>query len=380
MPDDLPTIWPAKPHTLAKHAILKAYLDGWFPILSRQARKVKHGSQEILFIDGFAGPGEYKKGEPGSPVIALRAALQHSVAFPVPVRFLFIEQRDDRCRHLNQVLKRYSEQIRDSENVSLSRLRQGDCDIVLETMLDEREQRGVRFGPALAFLDQFGYSAVSMRLIRRILAYPQCEVFSYLDYKGMNRWIEDPAKAVGFTRTYGSDEWREAIPLPEKERRKVLLDKYQQALRKHANAKYVYSFEMFDKDGQLLYWLTFCTHNLRGLEVMKNAMWKVDKTGQFRFSDKDHPGQVNFLNDMFTEQWLAEELSANLAGKTMTVAEVREYVLKETPCYKFKKALRILETEAYPGLQVIKKPANRRRGQFAQEEEIVVRFPPAGLF
>ena len=38
------------------------------PILSR-------GSfPEILYIDGFAGPGEYEGGEPGSPIIALETA------------------------------------------------------------------------------------------------------------------------------------------------------------------------------------------------------------------------------------------------------------------------------------------------------------------
>jgi hypothetical protein len=41
---------------------------------------------------------------------------------------------------------------------------------VLSQMLDEHETRGVRFGPTLAFLDQFGYAAVSMKLIERIIA------------------------------------------------------------------------------------------------------------------------------------------------------------------------------------------------------------------
>lgn len=29
------TIWEAEPHTLAKHTILKAYLQAWFPILTQ---------------------------------------------------------------------------------------------------------------------------------------------------------------------------------------------------------------------------------------------------------------------------------------------------------------------------------------------------------
>src|SRR5438132_1710059 len=32
-PDRLPTRWPIEAHTLVKHAILKGYLEAWFPIL-----------------------------------------------------------------------------------------------------------------------------------------------------------------------------------------------------------------------------------------------------------------------------------------------------------------------------------------------------------
>ena len=67
MSDNLPTVWPAEPHTLAKHAILKEYLKAWMPILSRQSARVHAPGREVLFVDGFAGPGRYSGGEPGSP-------------------------------------------------------------------------------------------------------------------------------------------------------------------------------------------------------------------------------------------------------------------------------------------------------------------------
>src|ERR1700676_263902 len=100
MSDTLPTTWHADPHTLAKHAILQRYLQAWFPILSRQASALSRKyrdvlSREILFIDGFAGPGEYTNGKEGSPVIALKAALDHAISFPIPVRMLFVEERTD---------------------------------------------------------------------------------------------------------------------------------------------------------------------------------------------------------------------------------------------------------------------------------------------
>ena len=64
------TIWKLEPHTLGKHLVLRAYLDAWLPILGR-------GRKRILFIDGFAGPGEYIDGEEGSPLIALNSLSEH---------------------------------------------------------------------------------------------------------------------------------------------------------------------------------------------------------------------------------------------------------------------------------------------------------------
>ena len=72
MTDNLPTVWEAEPHTLAKHGILRTYLEAWAAILSN----ARFGT-ELLFVDGFAGPGEYLLGEPGSPIVALNSILNH---------------------------------------------------------------------------------------------------------------------------------------------------------------------------------------------------------------------------------------------------------------------------------------------------------------
>jgi len=377
MPDNLPVVWPADPHTFAKHAILERYLNAWFPILARREHRSGGPSQQVLFIDGFAGPGVYEGGQAGSPVIALRAAIEHKAQFPVPIRFLFIEKDEDRLAVLKERLRGYEGQVRESKSLILDPPCHGECDSVLTEMLNKLERQHQRFGPALAFLDQFGYSAVSMELIRRILAYPHCEVFAYLDYKDMNRWIVDPNKSAGFTRTFGGDEWKRAISLPESERRVCLLDEYKRALRGRGGARYVCSFAMFDSSDSPLYWLLFCTNHWRGLEEMKRAMWTVDKTGGFKFSDKDCPAQLQLLEKTFNQEWLAEELRSRLAGRAMTVADVCKFVLTETPCYQFKAALATLETAREPGMRVVRAPPDRKRGKFPNRywKQIWVEFP-----
>jgi len=66
------TVWDLEPHTEAKHEILKRYLQAWFPIMSKW-------NGRILYIDGFAGPGEYSNGDPGSPLIAINTAIEHEL-------------------------------------------------------------------------------------------------------------------------------------------------------------------------------------------------------------------------------------------------------------------------------------------------------------
>jgi three-Cys-motif partner protein len=64
------TVWPLEPHSFGKHIVLRRYLKAWLPILGTTQGR-------IVFIDGFAGPGEYTGGEQGSPIIALEALGAH---------------------------------------------------------------------------------------------------------------------------------------------------------------------------------------------------------------------------------------------------------------------------------------------------------------
>ena len=80
--------WDLAAHTAAKLEILGAYLRAWFPIVGHS-----QSFDRIIYIDGFAGPGRYKKGEDGSPIIALKAALGAIERIPKPFEFHFVERK-----------------------------------------------------------------------------------------------------------------------------------------------------------------------------------------------------------------------------------------------------------------------------------------------
>jgi len=89
------TIWNIEPHTEEKHEILRKYLDAWLPIMTRW-------NGRVLYIDGFAGPGEYIGGKCGSPIIAIKAVLEHKANIKSEIIMNFIEADKRRCEYLKQ--------------------------------------------------------------------------------------------------------------------------------------------------------------------------------------------------------------------------------------------------------------------------------------
>jgi hypothetical protein len=135
---------------------------------------------------------------------------------------------------------------------------------------------------------------------------------------------------------------------------------------------------MSGEGDQLLYWLFFCTNSLRGLEEMKKAMWQVNDKGTFRFSDGDNPNQLTLaIMSGADDNWLAGHLHKNLIGQSREVGEIKEYVLVETPCYKFKECLRLLEKQGRVRAKVAA-TSERKKGNFSDEKMVVefVKGPP----
>ena len=297
-------LWEAESHTLAKHAILKKYLDAWAVIFSRTLNVT-----ELLFYDGFAGPGEYMGGELGSPIVALHALLANTQSLK-PVRLKFSELDEARHTHLKARLTVEKAKIPARSSLLVDEPSLGDCTEQILKLVAERRVSRRALGPALFFLDQFGYSQVPMSLIREIMSHRYCEVFSYLNCQRLIPYLTDESKAAGITNAFGDESWRAAVDAPD--RQQAMIDLYKVALKANGKVRYPWSFTMFDRDGHLIYWLVFSTNDLKGLEVMKKAMWKVDESGTYRFSDRNDPRQQRLFFSTLTDDWLADELSKSL--------------------------------------------------------------------
>jgi len=152
-----------------------------------------------------------------------------------------------------------------------------------------------------------------------------------------------------------------------RERRQRIHDLYQQQLLQDGNARFVRSFEMRNKQGVTDYFLFFATNNSKGLEKMKDAMWKVDPAGMYVFSDatvRDRPVLLDVQPDFAR---LRREIRARFAGQTVGVEDVERLVVEETAFrashYKTQ-VLAPMERSRPSKLGVFSSTVGRRRGTF----------------
>jgi len=256
--DGHPTIWPLDPHTRAKHALLAEYLKAWFPILSWNSR--------VVFLDGFAGPGIYADGQPGSPVIALDVLLNHTakkVLEHCDFTFLFIEANNARYASLQ------------SEVAKLGKLPVNvHVDIRNTTFVDAAEslagylaERRKKLAPTFAFLDPFGFGGIPLDTIRRLLGYRGCELFISFMLDHVNRFAEVPSESAHMEALFGTTGYLEAAAATD--RLDSLAQLYESQLHVVAGFDYVSRFQMRRSDGHIAYHLLHGTkHSLTSPEVV----------------------------------------------------------------------------------------------------------------
>ncbi len=344
MPDSLPTVWDINPHTEKKHEILRRYLDQWLPILGQTRGR-------IVYLDGFAGPGVYSKGEPGSPLIAIDCATRHILAgkFRAELIFYFIEADHARAENLRKVLAdRYPPALLAERRIKYS-ITEARFAEELSGILTSMEQENRQLAPTFAFLDPFGFSGLPMRLIARLLRYDACEVLITFMEGFVNRFA-DQSLAPTMDELFGDDVWRQGLALEEPSAREAFwLNTYQKKLAEIGGAPLVRSFGMVNKFNQTEYFLVYGTKHWKGMQAMKEAMWKVDKTGQYQFSDLTDPSQTLLLDFESEPTWgplAREEVWNHLRGRIVSEESIRKFIVTDTRyVYRKKPILWGLEDE-----------------------------------
>lgn len=185
----------------------------------------------------------------------------------------------------------------------------------------------------------------------------------------MNRFLEHPEDKVvqHIVDAFGTNEAVQ-IAKGSGDRVSKLRELYQSKLQQAA--KYVRYFEMRDRQNCPQYYLFFATNNDLGHLKMKEAMWKVDPDGDFRFSDATNPNQL-VLFEADTTPTLVVELRKEFCGKgQVTGFAVRTFVENKTAYLKKHMTAALKQEEEASGVRVepLKTAGKKRRAHSYPDE------------
>lgn len=288
------------PHSLAKHTILREYIERYVSILTRSGAIP---SLRITLIDGFAGGGEYfVRGQgaqihDGSPLIlinAVRAAVAKLDAarkkpIAVDANFVFIEKEHDAYEYLRAALPKRFEQKFLDEKVQCIR---GSFEDQLEGIIKGlRSARGRKPYPIFV-LDQYGYSDVPIEMIARIMSeFSHAEVFLTLAVDNISAFSRSLGGALRRLRSSlridtaqieaivgGRMAIEEIEALPEEDRNRIMSQiqcVLHEAFAKHAGAKCYTPFFITSTKSHRSYWFLHLANNARANDVVKDLHWET---------------------------------------------------------------------------------------------------------
>lgn len=228
-----------------------------------------------------------------------------------------------------------------------------------------------------AFIDPFGWS-VPMSAIRDCLADQGCEVLFTFMYESVNRFITTPKQDTSrtFAEMFGvnDEQYADIRDLQGEERKRSLRDKYTAQLTDQAGFKYVRPFEVRDiRRNRTIYFLMFGTHSIRGLNVMKQAMWKLDPEQGVLFAGLTSGAPLLFEPEPHLLP-LRASIRERFGGETVEVKAIEDFVIVETDytSLHYKGVLKDMETQGT--LECL----SRRKRRYSYLPDYRLRILPSG--
>jgi three-Cys-motif partner protein len=401
--DSIPEI---APHSLAKHRILREYVERYIRVLTAM-----HGMDvfRLTLVDGFAGGGEYQDRQghlvPGSPQILIDAVRAAQVAVNVgrtkqlhiDARHVFVEKDPKVVAYLRALLTRRG----DGNNAAIEVI-EGAFESHLEAIIARIKSRG-RARRTIFVLDQYGYTDVPLAALARIFdELPNAEIFLTLAVGWITAYLPNArtaAEKLGIaaetvTRLQGIDE--DGLDVNDPNRRPDLLAV--QRLLHHTftadvGSRFYTPFFIVSRDSNRPYWFLHMANNARAHDVVKSLHWEIENhfqhfgraglamLGYDPKRDSDVTGQNAFAFDdpakVRTQEALLAELPRRIAcvGEPISFGRVFQSVCNETPATQSMLAEVVNELCAAGEIEKKGAKGERRADTTLPHDDDVLRMP-----
>lgn len=194
------------PHSLAKHRILRRYLERYIEIVTANSQQEE---LRMTLVDGYCGGGRYQCGRElveGSPFIFLESIssmeaklnLLRPKGFKINVDYIFIDSNKDHIDFLRSEIEKTSFSGELEKTIFIWH---ADFNERIDEVLRVVKARSPVRGRSIFLLDQYGWSQVAFTSIRKILNDLQkAEIFLTFSVDALISYISDQSfsfKAFG---------------------------------------------------------------------------------------------------------------------------------------------------------------------------------------
>lgn len=329
----------------AKHKLVREYLNGWLPIMGSW-------SGRIVIFDTHAGRGRHASGEDGSPLVALKAFLNHRYRDTVlksgEVQFIFFELDAEHAESLRNEIDGLGT-LPKGVHTSLA---EGDCFHALQGILDGLKKDGQQLAPAFFLIDPYSFK-VPGALLRDLMSFPKVEILINVMWRELFMAIRQAQRKPEsewpkvIDAIFNSPDWR-GIPLDATSDEAA--DIAAQLIKNSTSAKWKTMLRMRHDNGSLRYLLLHLTNHDKGRELIKYCMWKLSPNGEFCIRKTDNPGHQLLLNEDPDLRPLQAWVLQQLRGGPIRWNELEKRLLPEDwrATHLRQAVVALIESEAIP--------------------------------
>lgn len=359
-----------------KTRIIGNFFSSWATIVLPTA---KAKGQKIAYIDLYCGPGRYGDNQRSTPLVVLEKAIAKQ-EFAANLVAIF----NDENPAFVEKLKTEVAQLPGIEKLA-------NKPVFMNTSIGSETEKyflETTLVPTFTFIDPFGYTGLTLNLIRGVTKSWGSDCMFFFNYARINRALSAgvfraPMSALfGEQRTETLERQLTTIEANTKltpyRREELIIDTLSNAMKELK--MHVRPFR-FRKENRTGHNLVFVTKSPKGYEVMKNVMAKqsnVQRGGgiiEFTFSDTPIVETSMLMNFEFEQ--LKASLSERFKGQTLTMRRIYEEHHLGTDYIErnYKDALNSLEAEKK--IRALPAAANRPapKGKVTFGPEVRVFFP-----
>lgn len=284
-PDQHPEYWQEYTNLQqVKHRLIERYLQGWFP-------KMASWSRRLIYIDTHAGRGSHIGGQPGSPIVALKALLNHrlrdsQILYRAEVVFWFIEADSHNLELLQKEIGSVGPIPR---RVTIHPIL-ADSTEALRTLISYLKEQKADLAPAFIFVDPYGFP-IPCEVLKELIAFPGVELFVNVMWREIDMQSRQTGKAgvaAGLDELFGGPGWEDRLRSTDQQERAF---EATQLLQERLRAKWFSLFYMLRGPRAVRYLLLHLSNHDAGRNLMKDCMWDVAPEDGYYVRKSDTGGQ-----------------------------------------------------------------------------------------